>query len=212
MRPEIEIIKRFDRKLYDNRIYRKYYTQILGLNQDAFADTLDKDTSDIKEELKSGRLIVVFQNKSIIGFMGYTFLNENPEKKNEIELGLDPANLNDLKMGYGEIAKKLGCEAVAEYFENEFTQGEIGPIDNGICLDNLVVRKKFRMMGVGTEIAKVGIELAIEHGKNLAFCQCGERRGSEELFLKLEFYPILRTGPMYDDGSSAVLMGKLLKV
>lgn len=212
MGQEIEIIKRFDRKLYDNRIYRNYYTQILSLNQDAFADTLDKDTSDIKEELKSGRLIVAFQNKSIIGFMGYTFLSKDQKTKREVELGLDPSNIDAFRKYYGEIAEKLGCKAVVEYFENEFTQGEIGPVDNGVCLENLVIRKKFRMMGVGTEIAKVGIELAIEHEKNLAFCQCGERRGSEELFLKLGFYPILRTGPMYDDGSSVLLMGKLLKV
>ena len=204
-------IKRYDGKGLDDilRLHKKTFLPVVG--EDIYSKNLD----DFKKSLNSKRAFVASGSHRIIGFLGYRFVGENSETKNNFQRGINWARDKSLEFEFLEFMREfheeIGIgEVCAEFYENESTRSNLKVQDSDIHFSEIAVHKEFRGNGIGEELINRIIECAQESGLAI-YVNCWEGGYSSSLCEKLGFLPILRSGPRYNDGNAEKLMVRLLK-
>ena len=98
-----------------------------------------------------------------------------------------------------------------DFFDNEFTNGKFLPTSKDVYFDSLFVDETYQGRGIGTVLVKEQIRLARELGAPTIYVSCVESSPVVNIFKKLHFLPLLRTGPSYANGSAALEMGIRLR-
>ena len=195
-------------------------SKIIKLYSDTFSevflDSMEEHISRLIRESKN--IIMALKEKELIGFGNFVQLHEFPIDKESLENALYWAQHNNkedrdyLEKYYGECCDKFKRgQVVVEYFENRFTEENKKVLEKDIYFSNLVVHPNFRGQGIGNLLAKKRISIAKKRNAQTIYVDCLENSGAENLYLKLGFNPIMRTGPTYPNGYSSLLMGLELK-
>jgi len=165
----------------------------------------EKEREEGRKELDTQRVIVAEFDNRVIGFGSYIPLALCPSLQRDMENILWYAQVKDILKDY--LRRQQQCigkvEVVVEFYDTLFTQQEIKVQENNFYLACLAVNPRFRKKGIREVITRVRIRLAQEEGARRLYVDCyGHSNKVSGLYAKLGFQPIIKVGPIYNDGAS----------
>lgn len=193
------------------------FDAVISVHKECFA-TFDFDYQKYIETYRKfftrERTIVAVEGRDINGFCCYTFFDDafliEPDMKQSLDdcIFFDEsvyrikAKLihNRNEFGYGRI--------VVDEFQNKFSRAKYKIQDKDAEISSLAVLPECRRNGIGRILVQESLQIARHYGSKAVFAHCWEGNQSPLLFTSLGFSPIVRIGPMYNDGSSALVVGK----
>ncbi len=169
----------------------------------------------LQSKLTPETTLVALVDQLVVGGAMHSPLTEGSYVKNNVERMLpwarEKKDVDGLLMEYcRENQEKFGGEIVIDFFDNEFTNGTFPPSQNDLYFDALFVDEKYQGRGIGTTLVKEQIKLAQEQDASTIYVTCVESSPVINIYKKLHFLPLLRTGPAYANGSAALEMAMRL--
>lgn len=195
---------------------KKFQAEILELHKIGFCHLGKKDYSILRKEIENsldiGDAVMAMHDGQVVGFESFQTIQVDPSKKEHIESKLYYAQHREyedyIKDHYQKYAVENGVgQVVVEYFHNIFTQEKIKVFDNDYYINAIVVHPDYQKRGIGQMIITETISISNKNDVSTLYVDSIEKSGSESLYAKMGYLPIIRLGPTHHDGSSSVLMG-----
>lgn len=211
---------RFCKKEDEADLVRIYHEAFVGI--DGIKD-IGETTSRFMEKVKNEKVLVATDNSRILGFAGYDLVRNVPPSlvdgrtmedilNREIQCARQ-INLQTSLREYLQRRKEaINCgEMEIKSFENEFTTSTFLVSPKDVYCTEMAVIPELRRNGVGKVLIQVRERIARELGSATLYVHCWCGGSSPQAYQNLDFKPILRMGPEYEDGSASLLFGKLLR-
>ena len=197
-------------------LYRTTFTSIDG------PENIDAAVEKFLDLIQEGAVICAFSEDKLLGFAGYNYVSRIPSStvvgktmeeviNQELFYARYPEARTYLWQSLAEIYSKQNngkIEIVS--FENEFTVNNWQVNSNDTYCLSIGITPEFQGNGLGRILVGEGERLARESGSLTLYVHCKGSSGSQELFQRVGFKPILLAGPWFEDGTFIVMMGKRL--
>ena len=187
----------------------KYRAKLLDLHAKAFShmgdDWISKYVEELEHKFNLGSVVLALVEGKVIGFQSFSEVGKEEGMKKYLSNKLWWAQNRDseskLRKYYQEAAKEYGTNgAVIEYLGKTPFDVE----DNDIYLGTIAIHPDYQRQGFGRRLAG---DFLRDRDFRLAYVDCLEDSGAEELYLGLGFSPIMRLGPTHRTGHSSLFAG-----
>ena len=183
---------------------------------------IEKTAEHFRTSIKKGKVLVAVEETRILGFAGLDRVSNIPLSlvdgssfeeilNRELSYARRPELRHSLLTYLEHRKRSIGRgEIDIETYDNELVQSTFSVNLDDVYCQGLAVIPELQQNGVGTALVMERERFARNLGASALYVHCCCSGLSPRTHYKLDFLPILKMGPEYEDGSASLLFGKKL--
>ncbi len=197
-------------------LYRSVFKTIDGKKD------IEETSRRFAEKVLRGRALVADADGLIVGLAGYDRVKDVPPSlidnasmetilRREIAYAQNHTEDQVLRAYLQQRQEMIGRgEIVLGRFDAKLVRNGITVQSHDLYCTEMAVIPELRRNGVSKALIQERERIARELRSSAMYVHCWENGYAAQSYLKCGFFPILKLGPEYEDGSACLLMGKRL--